>query len=127
MEWLVELVKAAFTFLGVFLTVHYTLKGKKLELASAHDAAVAECQKTHKGDIEKVKAEFNSRLDELSGKMDEIKTEQMKTIFTVTQVKEGQDKYNNVIARTFKLEEEVAVLKNRESVSEHRLTDLERK
>lgn len=36
-----------------------------------------------------------------------------------------QDKHNNVIERTYALEKDVAVLKNRESVSENRLKDLE--
>lgn len=36
-----------------------------------------------------------------------------------------QDKYNNVLARTYELEKKYEVLDNRESVSEHRLNDLE--
>lgn len=36
-----------------------------------------------------------------------------------------QDKHNNVIERTYALEKDVAVLKNRESVSENRLKDIE--
>lgn len=38
-----------------------------------------------------------------------------------------QDKHNNVIERTYALERDVEVLKNRESVSEHRIEDLEKK
>lgn len=36
-----------------------------------------------------------------------------------------QDKHNNIIERTYVLERDVAVLKNRESVSENRLKDIE--
>lgn len=36
------------------------------------------------------------------------------------------DKHNQVIERTYKLEQNVAVLENREKVSEHRIDDLEK-
>ena len=42
-------------------------------------------------------------------------------------IEEKQDKYNGVIARQYELEKEMGVLENRESVSEHRIADLERK
>ena len=42
-------------------------------------------------------------------------------------LEEKQDKYNGVIARQYELEKEMGVLENRESVSEHRIADLERK
>ena len=45
----------------------------------------------------------------------------------ITQLKEQVHKHNNIIERTYKLEKDVAVLNNRESVSEHRLEDLENK
>ncbi len=37
------------------------------------------------------------------------------------------EKHNSVIDRTYALEKSVGILENRESVSEHRLTDLEQK
>ena len=45
----------------------------------------------------------------------------------ITQLKEQVHKHNNIIERTYKFEKDVAVLNNRESVSEHRLEDLENK
>lgn len=45
----------------------------------------------------------------------------------ITQLKEQVRKHNNIIERTYKLEKDVAVLNNREKVSEHRLEDLENK
>lgn len=41
-------------------------------------------------------------------------------------IEKKQDKYNGVIARQYELEKKVEVLENRESVSEHRLEDLEK-
>ena len=43
----------------------------------------------------------------------------------ISSLEKKQDKHNSVIERTYKLEQEVEVLKNRESVSEHRIEDLE--
>lgn len=45
----------------------------------------------------------------------------------IAQLKEQVHKHNNIIERTYKLEKDVAVLNNRESVSEHRIEDLENK
>lgn len=44
----------------------------------------------------------------------------------IDNLEKKQDKHNSIIERTFLCEKELEVLKNRESVSEHRLDDLER-
>lgn len=66
----------------------------------------------------------NSQNKKILSKLDKhnaVQTEQ------ITQLKEQVHKHNNIIERTYKLEKDVAVLNNRESVSEHRLEDLENK
>lgn len=45
----------------------------------------------------------------------------------ITQLREQVHRHNNLIERTYKLERDVALLNNREKVSEHRLEDLENK
>ena len=45
----------------------------------------------------------------------------------ITQLREQVHRHNNLIERTYKLERDVALLNNRENVSEHRLEDLENK
>ena len=45
----------------------------------------------------------------------------------ITQLREQVHRHNNLIERTYKLEKDVALLNNREKVSEHRLEDLENK
>ena len=45
----------------------------------------------------------------------------------ITQLREQVHRHNNLIERTYKLERDVALLNNRERVSEHRLEDLENK
>ena len=66
----------------------------------------------------------NNQNKKILAEMDKhnaVQTEQ------ITQLKEQVHKHNNIIERTYKLEKDVAVLNNRENVSEHRLEDLENK
>lgn len=66
----------------------------------------------------------NSQNEKILSELDKhnaVQTEQ------ITQLKEQVRKHNNIIERTYKLEKDVAVLNNRESVSEHRIEDLENK
>lgn len=48
-------------------------------------------------------------------------------IYRVELLEKKMDKHNSVIERTYKIEESIAVLENKESVNNHRLTDLEQK
>lgn len=48
-------------------------------------------------------------------------------IYRLDAIERKQDKHNSIIERTYKLEQNFAVLANRTNVSEHRLDDLERK
>lgn len=49
------------------------------------------------------------------------------TNYRLEQLEKKVDKHNNLIERTYKIEERLAVIENKERVSEHRLEDLERK
>ena len=122
MTFIVAIATPLLAFLGVIL-------GKRMELNKAHDQAVSECQKKHKGDIEEVKQEFNDKLDAMNSKLDEIKTEQLKTALYVTRLqtdlRELKDSVDNMVDKENHMEQMVAVLDNREKVSEHRLDDLE--
>ena len=48
-------------------------------------------------------------------------------IYRLDNIEKKQDKHNSIIERTYKLEQDFAVLSNRTNVTEHRLEDLERK
>ena len=126
-EWVISLLTIIFTplltLLGIIVTEKYRYKGKIVETQSD---ALEKCQARHNGDISKVQTDFNERLDDLVTKLDEIRREQFRTSLTITQLQSDVQKHNNVIERTYKLEQDVAVLKNRESVSEHRIEDLEK-
>lgn len=45
--------------------------------------------------------------------------------YRIQRLEEKVNRHNNLIERTYLIEQEIAVLKNRESVSEHRIEDLE--
>lgn len=47
--------------------------------------------------------------------------------YRLEQLEKKVQAHNNLVERMYKCEETIAVLDNRESVSEHRLTDLEKK
>ena len=56
----------------------------------------------------------------------EFNTNALLTQEKLSQLEKKQDKHNQLIERMYHVETEVEVLKNRESVSEHRIEDLER-
>ena len=47
------------------------------------------------------------------------------TSYRIEQLEKKVDKHNNLIERTYKLEEQISILDQRESVSEHRLKKIE--
>lgn len=122
MTFIVAIATPGLAFLGVIL-------GKRMELNKAHDQAVSDCQKKHKGDIEEVKAEFREELATINDKLDEIKTEQLKTALYVVQLQndlqELKTSVNDILEKENETELKVAVLDNREKVSENRIHDLE--
>ena len=49
------------------------------------------------------------------------------TNYRIQQLENKVNKHNNLIERTYQIEQKLAVLDNREKVSEHRIEDLENK
>ena len=49
------------------------------------------------------------------------------TNYRIKQLESKVNKHNNLIERTYNIEQQIAVLDNREKVTEHRLSDLENK
>ena len=121
MEWLIAILTIVFTpmltLFGIIITEKYRYRSKKMELDTSKDEAIHEnihqCQLQHKDDVEKVRAEFNGRLDDLSTKLDAIQTELLRTSLYVSQLQNDVQKHNSVIERTFKLESDVSVLKEK--------------
>ena len=97
MEWLTEIVKAVLTLAGVFISVRYALKSKKLEIASNHDKALEDMQSKHTENLNKAKSEFNTRFDIVGIKLDDIKTEQLKIAMCVTQLQKDLTENNELV------------------------------
>lgn len=130
MEWLIAILTIVFTpsltLLGTAIVEKSKLKGKRMELEEKKDTALLECQAKHAVNVEKIKNEFNTRLDEIQSSLSDIKNEQLRNTLAITQLQKDVQKHNGVMERTIILERDMAVLQNRESVSEHRLADLEK-
>lgn len=47
------------------------------------------------------------------------------TLYRIAELEKKQDKHNNVIERMYKVEEDIAVLKEQHKVEKHRINDLE--
>ena len=131
MEWLIAILTIIctpmLTLTGIIITERTKLKSKRLELDGSKDENLKRCQEAHKYDIDEVRKEFNSRLDDICEKVDDISKEQYRLSILFSGLKEEVQKHNNVIERTFALEQSMAVLENRTRVSEHRIDDLEKK
>ena len=108
-----------FTALGIILHEKGETKRKQLE--------VGETKETNsfiraEDDIKKL----SQKVDALSDRVHEMKASHQQTMTMIEMLSDRVEKHNNVIERTYALEKAVAVLDNREKVSENRLTDLER-
>lgn len=81
--------------------------------------------------LEAHREEYLKGIDDVHDSIKDIKAEYNKSTSLIEQkidyLEKKQDKHNNIIERTYALEKEIGILENRESVSEHRLTDLEKK
>lgn len=68
-----------------------------------------------------------SLLGTLGGTLGGILVSNKLTTYRLEQLEKKVEKHNGVIERTYRIEQNMAVLENRERVSEHRIDDLEKK
>lgn len=68
-----------------------------------------------------------SLLGTLGGTLGGILVSNKLTTYRLEQLEKKVEKHNGVIERTYRIEQNMAVLENREKVSEHRIDDLEKK
>lgn len=55
-----------------------------------------------------------------------IKQSNDKTLYRIDELEKKVEKHNNLVERTYHIEQEIAVLENKEKVTEHRLEDIEK-
>ena len=111
MDW-GSLWTALLAFLGVLVAEFVKVKIKKLDNDAKRKDDLVACEAKHRANFDDVKKEFNERLDSIDSTLDTIRDEQTKISMTVKQLENKQDKYNNVIERTYKLEGNVDMLLN---------------
>lgn len=66
-----------------------------------------------------------SCIGTLVGSLAGIRKANELTNYRVKQLEDKVNKHNGVMEKTYKLQQDIAVLSNRQSVSEHRIADLE--
>ena len=96
----------------VFIAQIKKLRLDQTKHSDALKSSIDSQLKTMHNEVLSIKSEFN--------------TNALLTQEKSIQLEKKQDKHNQLIERMYHVETEVEVLKNRESVSEHRIEDLER-
>jgi len=117
----------------------------KSKLASAHTYTQERLDNLKEdilGTINDDRAEYLKGIEEVKQSLTEMSSVYQQTMAIVelkidnmeksnkerlAELKRTQEKHNNLMERTFINEREISVLQNRESVSEHRISDLESK
>ena len=83
-------------FFGTYISAKFAYKSKLAEIQAHTD--------------ENIKEAFTNRLDSMDASLEEIKRQQLKTCLTVSQLQTDVQKHNSVIERTYKLEQQMAVV-----------------
>ena len=108
-----------FTVIGIIINQKAETKRKKMDVEANKDQDMSSLLDG------RITTLFN-KVDELTDTVSELKAAHQQTVTLIEVLSERVEKHNNVIERTYALEKQVAVLDNREKVSENRLSDLER-
>lgn len=118
----------------VFITNNKKLRAEQekmfAEQLKAQDAKIDEFKKEITKTLLDHKDLYIREINDVHSSITAIKAEnqQFQATFTlqIDELSRRVEKHNSVVERTFALEKEVAVLDNREKVSEKRLLDIER-
>lgn len=114
------------TLLCGVLTFIPAMKKIKNEQSKDLEAFKHEMRKT----MSDVQDNYAKSLSEILSMVTDLKASYQQSIaiiqLQIENLEKKQDKHNSIIERTYKLEEQMAVLDNREKVSENRIADLER-
>ena len=108
-----------FTVLGIVISENASTKRKRIEVDAESD------KNTFASLMAKIDA-LVKKVDYQGDGINELMAKHQQMAMMIDVLSERVEKHNNVIERTYALEKVVAVLDNREKVSEHRLDDLEK-
>jgi chromosome segregation ATPase len=131
-----SIITGAVTALGTILGFITATKENKEKAKAAHDKALADFQANIESKLDAHKVEYMGEIAKVNNAVKET-NDSLTDLRAQTQTYQAvmEERFNNLEAKVMKhnnfmervavLEKDVAVLQNRESVSEHRLTDLE--
>ena len=131
-----SIITGAVTALGTILGFITATKENKEKAKQAHDKALADFQANIESKLDAHKVEYMGEIAKVNNAVKET-NDSLTDLRAQTQTYQAvmEERFNNLEAKVMKhnnfmervavLERDVAVLQNRESVSEHRLTDLE--
>ena len=131
-----SIITGTVTALGTILGFITATKENKEKAKAAHDKALADFQEKIENKLEEHKGEYMEKISKVNNSIKET-NDNLTDLRAQTQTYQAvmEERFNNLEAKVMKhnnfmervavLEKDVAVLQNRESVSEHRLTDLE--
>lgn len=131
------LITGGVTSLGSVLGFIGTMAAQKKKDLDAHKEATEKFQKSIEEKLEEHKIEYLGQIAEVnkairknSDDISEMRTEsalfQKEITIKFANLSEKVNKHNNFMEKLQQAQLDIEVLKNRESVSEHRLADLER-
>lgn len=137
-EVITAIISGVVTLICALLTFIATQKKARSEQIQRLEDFQKEQQKQIVQFQKDVREEMSTLQDSYSEHLVEVKTminelrasyQQMQATIEIRldNLEKKQDKHNSIIERTYELERQVAVLDNREKVSENRLADLEKK
>lgn len=116
-------VTALLGFAGLVYKTNKTTRSQQIE-------QIKNFQKDTRTEMSRIQDAYADSIVEVKNLISDLasKQDKMQTVIELRldALEKKQDKHNSVIERTYKLEQQVAVLNNREKVSENRLNDLER-
>lgn len=122
---IVAIIGCFATMFGAILTFIIQIKKLRNDQKVHSDEMKEEQQKQ----FNELKTNVATQINGLHDSIKDIKSEYEKSTALTTeklsQLEKKQDKHNQLIERMYRVETDVEVLKNRESVSEHRIEDLE--
>lgn len=118
-----------------FIVQSKQLKIQSEELSTAQKKAYEEkIEKLNESITQKLeehREEYLAGIHEVKNSITDMNAVYQQTVAVVElkidSLEKKQDKHNNIIERTYRLESDVEVLKEKQSVANHRIEDLERK
>ena len=103
------------------------------QTSKQYKETIAALEKSFEKSVENIKSNVQSKVENMKeifdasiqGLKDAIELNTHRTAEQIKQLEIKQDKHNNVIERTYKIESEVEVIKEQIKVENHRIGDLE--